>query len=532
MQLTIGSYGGRRQVQGLVMGLVIVAVVWEVASWVIAGSDRTLLAFGLGLVVCALVVYILKDWRTGVFAFLVWLLFEDLARKYLGNSMVVYFAKDFLLGIVYISFDSAKRRGEIATFEIPFRTPLLIFLIFASIQIFNVNSPSIFYGFLGLKLYFYYVPLAFLGYAMVQRPKDLERLLTITVLAGIVIAVLGVAQSVLGIEFLTPNDVSPELYDLTHVTRFSPVTHQMSVATSSVFVSAGRFSFYLIFLWIIAMGAQGYLLLIRHRGAIYGFLGIGVVTAAVMVSGTRTPFIFVVGSGLMMSAAFLWGAPWRWGQGHRLVTAIRRVFFIGAVGVILLAEVFPTALGGRWAFVSETLFPSDAGPTSDLAVRGWDYPVQNLRAALGQEHWLAGVGTGTVSLGSQYVARFFNATLLQAGGENGFATITTEMGVFGLGLWIVWVTALLWSGWRVVKQLRQTVYFPIGFAIWWYCLVTLVLLFYLTAAAYQNFVNGAYMWLLVGVLYGLPRLAQMPAPVPIPRHLRAVPRWRLALIGR
>ncbi len=39
------------------------------------------------------------------------------------------------------------------------------------------------------------------------------------------------------------------------------------------------------------------------------------------------------------------------------------------------------------------------------------------------------------------------------------------------------------------------------------------------------------MWLLIGVLFRLPKLAEMPQPVPIPKHLRGVPRWRLALIG-
>ena len=63
-------------------------------------------------------------------------------------------------------------------------------------------------------------------------------------MAGIVIALLGLAQSVLGIGFLTPDDIAPELYDLTHVTRVSPVTHELATVTSSVFVSSGRFAFY------------------------------------------------------------------------------------------------------------------------------------------------------------------------------------------------------------------------------------------------------------------------------------------------
>ena len=51
MQLTIGSAKGKRQIQGLVMGLVVLGLIWEIAGWIIAGSDQTLIMFGLGLVV-------------------------------------------------------------------------------------------------------------------------------------------------------------------------------------------------------------------------------------------------------------------------------------------------------------------------------------------------------------------------------------------------------------------------------------------------------------------------------------------------
>jgi hypothetical protein len=530
MQRSIGSLGGKRQLQGLVMGLVVLGLIWELASWIIAGSDQKLLIFGLSMVMCAMVVQILNNWRSGVLIFLVWLLFEDLARKYLGNSMIVYFAKDFLVGIAYISFYFAKRRREVDVFEAPFLIPFIVFFFFAGIQVFNVNSPSILYGFLGMKLYFYYAPLMFLGYGMIRSPKDLDKLLMLTLVTGIVIALLGVVQSVMGVQFLTPDDIAPELYDLTHVSRFSPITHQESVATSSVFVSAGRFSFYLVLLWIMATGAQGYLLLSRRRGAIYGFLGIGAVTAAVMISGTRTPFVFMVGSALMLTAGFLWGAPWRWGQGHRLVKALRRTLVIGAIGVILLAEVFPDAFGGRWTFLSETL-SNQQGQGSDLRTRGWDYPIQNLLQAYNQEHWILGNGTGTGSLGAQYVTRSFNVPKIPIAGENGFGTLLAEMGVLGPVLWIFWVVPIMWSMWKVVKQIRQTVYFPIGFAIWWYCIVTLVLLFYLTMTSYQDFVNCAYMWLLIGVLFRLPKLAQMPQLVPMTNREQLLSRWQLG-VGR
>jgi hypothetical protein len=530
MQLAAGSYSGRRQVQGLVIGLVFLAIIWALAAWIVAGSDKNLVMFGLGLVFCALVAYIQTDWRSGVLLFLVWLLFDDLARKYLGNNMIVYFAKDAIVGACYVSYYMAKRRGRVAVFKIPFLVPLAVFFGFAVIQVFNTQSPSILYGLLGLKSYFYYAPLMLLGYAMVDRPADLDRFLVINLVAGTVIAGLGVAESILGTAFLTPDDIAPEFYALTHVVRHSPVTNLISASTSSVFVSSGRFSFYLILLWILVMGAIGYMLLSRRPAAKYGFLGMGVVTVAVLITGTRTPFIFVVASALIMTVGFLWGAPWSWGQGHRLVKALRRAFLVGAIGVILMAEVFPLALGGRWNFLAETL--SYSGQGSDLQNRGWDYPTENLRLAFNSPCWLTGCGTGTNSLGLQYVARLLDRPFPSFGVESGYGGLIIEMGIGGLALWVIWVSALLWSGWRIVKQLRQTVYFPIGFAIWWYALVLLVLIMYLNLGAYQNFVNNAFLWLLLGVLFRLPKLAQMPQPVPIPRHLRAVPRWRLALGGR
>ena len=512
------------------MGLVVLAVIWELAAWIVAGSDQNLIMFGLSLVVVALVVHTLNDWRGGVLVFLVWLLFEDLARKYLGNSMTVYFAKDFLVGIAYLSFYFARRRGEVDTFKPPFLVPLGIFVALAIVQVFNPFSPNILYGLLGLKMYFYYAPLMFLGYAMLKRPADLDRLLKVSLVVGIVISGLGIAQSVLGVTFLTPEDTQSEIYELSHLVRYSPITHKEVFAPSSVFVSAGRFSFYLVLLWILAMGAQGYFLLARKTAAKYGFVGIGVVTVAVMITGTRTPFVFVVGSAFVMTAAFLWGAPWRWGQGHRMVKALRRGFLIGGIGLILMVEVFPTVIGGNWSFFTETL--SVSGEGSELVSRSWDYPVQNLMEAFSEGNFLIGHGTGMSSLGMQYVARLLNEPMPVFNVESGYGALIVEMGIWGPIVWFVWVGVLLWQGWKVVQKLRETVYFPLGFAIWWYAVVGLVLMMYFGMQFYQNFVNNAYLWLLTGVLYRLPHLAKMPQPVPIPRHLRGVPRWRLALLGR
>lgn len=530
MRSRIGPIGAKRQIKAFIVGLVVIGVMWELAISIMGRSDRTIAMFGIGMIVLALVLLILDDWRTGVLLFLTWVLFEDLARKYLGNSMTVYFAKDFLVSMCYLSYWFARRRRQVQIFRVPFIVPLALFFSLALIQVFNTWSPSILYGLIGLKLYFYYIPLIFLGYAMVDRPFDLTRLLGVIIGFGSIVAALGIAQAVLGIHFLTPASIAPELYDLTHVTRVAPITHQLVPMVSSVFVSAGRFSYFLILLWILTMGAAGHLLLSRRKGTVLGFAAIGVVTVAVMTTGTRAPFVFVATSALMMSAAFLWGAPWRWGQGRRLVKALRQSLFVAALGLILMANIFPKALGVNWAYLSETLSPSGSG--SELTRRGYSYPVENLRLAFEHPDWVYGYGTGLNSLGMQYVSRFLNQPEPTIGVESGYGSLIVEMGILGPILWLVWVSALLWSGWKVVRQLRETVYFPIGFAIWWYAFVLLVLLMYLGLAPYQDFTNNAYLWVLLGVFYRLPKLANQPQPIRVPSRSHSVARWRLATAGR
>jgi hypothetical protein len=102
---------------------------------------------------------ILNNWRRGLYIFFGWLFVEDFARKYLGNNLAIFFAKDVLVVLVYLSFYAEGRnRKEKTTFRPPFLIPLLIFLWLAAGQVFNFASTSVFFGFLGLKLYFFMFP--------------------------------------------------------------------------------------------------------------------------------------------------------------------------------------------------------------------------------------------------------------------------------------------------------------------------------------------------------------------------------------
>jgi hypothetical protein len=430
--------------------------------------------------------------------------------------MTVYFAKDFLVAIAYLSFYFAKRRQQVEMFKFPFLIPLGIFASLAAVQVFNPNSPNILYGLLGLKLYFYYVPLMFVTYALVHTEADLKKFLTVNIALGSIIAFLGIVQAVVGIDFLNPQVLAPELQPLGRLTRMAPVSGALVPVPTSVFVSGGRFSWYLILVWIVGMGTQGYLLLRRSRRTLPGFLGIGIVTVAAMVSGARSPVVYIGASLLVLSAAFLWGAPWRWGQRHRLAKTIRRTLAFGGIALLLMIQFFPQSIGANWSFYSETLSPS--GPASELVSRSWDYPIKNLLGAFENPRWPYGYGTGTSSLGVQYVSKLLGERTIEMSVESGYGTLVVELGVLGLILWVIWTLSLLRAGWRVVRQLKQTVFFPMGFSILWFAFLLLFPFTYMGLAPYQNFVFNAYLWMLVGVLFRLPALAnQAPTLVPARR---------------
>ena len=92
---------------------------WSLGSWIVAGDTQSMMFAALGLAFCAIVIAVLRNWRMGFYAFLVWLLFEDLFRKYMGNNMAIYFGKDVLVAIVYLAFFISIRAGKTKLFRPP-----------------------------------------------------------------------------------------------------------------------------------------------------------------------------------------------------------------------------------------------------------------------------------------------------------------------------------------------------------------------------------------------------------------------------
>jgi hypothetical protein len=482
----------------------------KLADYVINNDLNGLAYVVLVLVVGTSTIAMLNNWRNGLYFFITWLLFEDLARKYLGNNMAIYFGKDFLVGIVYIAFFIAYRDKKVQTFRPPFRAPLLLFLWFGIMQIFNPASTSIFFGLMGFKLDFYYIPLMFVGYALIDSEKDLRRLFGVSLAIAAVISALGIAQAILGHTFLNPEHPDEDIRMLSQLYRVAPISGVIVYRPTSVFVSDGRFSAYLMLAFMLAFGYAGYLVLRSRRGRVQTFCVLVVVIGAIALSASRGALLWGLFNAVAVSLAFFWGAPWRQGEAMRIVRTVQRVVLGVVLAVVLLLFTFPGALLDRFAFYNETL--SLDSPSSELVYRARDYPIKNFIAAFDSPRWAYGYGLGTASLGAQYVGRIMHAPPMGIGVESGYGEIVLELGIVGLFLWIILSFSVSFSAWRVVKKLRGTVLFPIAFVIFWYTFIVLVPFTFNGLNTYQNFVMNAYLWLMIGVLYRLPTLKLLAQP--------------------
>jgi hypothetical protein len=524
-ELWITRQPGKMRIPALIVGALGFAYV--LGEWILEGGLSGLTLRVLGLAIGAIALVVVSRWRLGIYLFLAWLVFEDLPRKYLGNNMLIYFGKDFLVAVVYLAFLVALIRREVRTFRAPFLVPLLLFFWLGLVQVFNPNSSSIFYGLLGVKLDFYYIPLMFLGYSLIRSEPDLKGFLNYNLALGVLVSLVGIIQSVVGLNFLNPHNLAPELETLGRLTRESPLTHRLVRNPPSVFVSAGRFDFYLIFVFILALGAAGYQLLRPTRQGRLVYAALGLIAVAALLSGSRGAVIYPAASAVILALGLVWGSRYEQEGRTRLVKAVRRSLLAVGVCIVAIVILFPETVAASWSFYYETLNPES--PTSELHYRIADYPVQNLMQVFEYRDWPMGYGIGTCSLGVQYVTHVLGRPAPPVIAiENGYGTLILELGILGPFLWLLWTGTFIVSGWRVVRRLLGTALFPVGISILWFAFLLLFPFTYGGLAAYQNYLLNAYLWLFVGILFRIPRLAEesrrpaglrpcLPNKGPVPR---------------
>jgi hypothetical protein len=386
----------------------------------------------------------------------------------------------------------------------------LVFFWYCVLQVLNPASTSIFYGLMGLKLYFLYAPLLFVGHALVNSEQDLRRFFFFNSVLILVVAGFGIAQSILGHTYLNPEVIQGDIRDLSTLYRVSPITGLIAYRPTSFFVSAGRFQNFLVLSWVLALGFGGFLLMRKQTGRLLGFTTVGMVAAAALMTASRGVVLWTLASAAVVAPAVIWGASWTGEQRSRVMRSIRRAAVFVAIALSILVGIFPNEVSSRVAIYTETLSPYSS--QSEFGYRSQEYPLQNFVAAFNYPRWPYGYGIGTASLGGQYVTRIMHVPPMNVGVENGYGQLVVELGIVGLLLWILLAYAITRSAWRATKNLKGTVWFPIGFAIFFYVFMLLFPMSFYGFVTYQDFVMNAYLWLMLGILF---RVSEFPRDLPL-----------------
>jgi hypothetical protein len=473
------------------------------------GNTSQLIWYGIVAALGVVALIFAGDWRRGLYFFIVWLLFEDLIRKYMGNNMVIFLAKDALVVVAYVVFLWNWRQGKVHFFRPPFLVPMLFVVWMGLIQVFNPISPSIFYGIVGFKLYFYYIPLMFLSYTLINSERTLQIFLIFNLSIASIVATLGIIQAIVGPDFLNPQTLAPELEQLNRLFRRAPEEGVFFHRPSAVFLSEGRFGWYLALIHIISFGTVVYFFFAGKgwRSLFIPILSLGVCSIAILLHGSRGSFMFILISSIVLTLGVLWYTQLLHKSGASKLRNILPIAGIVAGAILIMILFFPAEFDARWQLYAQTLTPG--GEHSQIQERAWEHPVRQFMANVSAPFAPVGYGIGTASQGLLYVPTIFGAPLPdtpRGTGESGFGIIAVELGFMGLFFWLVWTVTLLYYGGRVVYNLRATSFFPIGLAFLWVVVEMMVFFTFGSIMGYQNFVNNAYLWLFTGVLFKLPSL--------------------------
>jgi hypothetical protein len=449
-------------------------------------------AFIAVILAAAAIPLVLRHWSVGIVAFMAWLPFEDLVRKYAGNDLRVYVVKDLLFGLMLMGLArhlSAARAWRRATGR---ARPALILLIMWAVAMAvpaALDDPRV--PLIGLRLDFLYVPLVAVGYFLASDGRRFRRAMEWLTLLGATVGLFGLLQAVIGPGFLTPGGAAPGLEHLLLLRARGRVYQP-----TGTFVEPGRFISMAVIALVLALVAHAVAERPLRRLCAGGVIVAGIV---VYVSGGKAAQLAAIG--LLLIAA---------GRGRR-GRAVLRVAAVATVAVTMIVGAslaFPTVVGPRLTYYNQALNP--ASGDNEWAFR-WSRYSESTLLGLHSGGWI-GRGTGTQSLGLQYV---YGGEKRSSRGlyhlESGYGTIAYELGGVGLALWLSW--AVLWTRrlWQSARQVRGTEYESAAMVATGWIVFLLFIAFFAGSQFFQNYVSNAFLWLLSGVVFGLADLVRTNA---------------------
>ncbi len=353
---------------------------------------------------------------------------EGAIRKWLYNDVTVFLLKDFLLIGVYaavlprLSWREARRPWSLVV-------PLVLLLVL--VVALAAHNPSRTGALVGLRSYFIYLPLLWVAPAVIDGERRARLLLALIAGLGVVESALGITQAIVGPGVLNKlvSGAQPALLTVGRHDYLRPPGTFMQVANLADFLVFVVLAAFALLSW--KRGGWG------RQLAVVAFVFL---SGATVYTAARTLLASIV---LVVAPAvgFLLFRR-RWAAALAGPAAL-------ATGVFLMLVVVPYA-GSVFTGGAGSVGAGFLGRAADIQHAGGDNPNVGLwserirpQLSLIADQSLIGHGTGTMTLGLEYAnpgQRLF--------GESSYSKVAWEVGLVGLGLFLWFLTALLWLSLR------------------------------------------------------------------------------------
>jgi hypothetical protein len=503
-------------VAGLTGSVIALAIIYAVIE---VSEIATLLAPLVMICGAILLVTTWRDWEFGVKALAVVAVFEGAIRKWFlpAFSESVYFYKDILLVVIYISYFIRKNRVPLLiNSELKlFSWPLFAFVLYAFASVMNSRSPHPLVGLFGVKAYCLYIPLAYLLPRMFTSREKLETFLSWYLTLALPVAVLGVLQ------FLNPDpNSSINRYAWSEAQFQQALGGNLDVAgfvdsTGAFFVRiTSTFSFItglgvflpFMFAWMLSFISLSSTkqLIMQLRWVYYAL--ISSVVAVALMTGSRSPVIAICFIGLLFYSL------------TSLRSLIRRIPQIAVIGVLiwmLLTFYLPQALD---AFYTRSF----GGEAQIKEGRGRIAQVMSLPIDEGLYAGPFGYGIGATqnsvpALMSKLQLPFLGEHIEYPGGAEGeLSRVMLELGVVGYLLYMALRYSLVILVWSIYKKIQDPESKVLGAG-----LIASLILPLIFGGAIIVHTQNVYQWFVVGMLWSLlnaERLTYKRAPQYIPSY--------------
>jgi hypothetical protein len=224
-----------------------------------------------------------RRWRHAMQAALVVLVLEGALRKWVFPEAqdLIYFGKDLILLGAYAGFLADRRRGRVAVPSVLVGMLVLSGAV-GALQVFNPRLPNPLVGLLGLKAYFFYVPVLWILPTVFARSRGLSARLRAYLMLAVPIALLSVAQ------FMSSPKSMINAYAREQAggaSTFGSSTHVRVTATFSYITGYSSYLLATIMLALAVLAATRW----RLKGSLGPYLALALAVGSLFMTGSRAP---------------------------------------------------------------------------------------------------------------------------------------------------------------------------------------------------------------------------------------------------